>query len=251
MSLLGQCYPSFALGRWDKVLALTAEAPEEQWTELRLAFNILASVGVLVHVHRGSYEKASEILETFAEFETSSDVQERASFACGKSSLLLARGEAADALRIAEDAFRTRDAMGVTIEYVKEAFVVAVEAALELNDVAKAEALIGAVDGLPPGRYPQFVRAQSSRFKARLADDSADAERYFKGAAGLFRELAVPFYLAVTELEHSEWLVTQGRAEEAEPLLAEAREIFERLGAKPWVERMEAVSAPRPAEARA
>jgi class 3 adenylate cyclase/tetratricopeptide (TPR) repeat protein len=250
-SLLGQCYPSFALGRWDEVLAVTAEAPAEQWTELRLAFNILASVGVLVHVHRGSYEAASEILETFAELETSSDVQERASFACGKSSLLLARGNPADALRLAEAAFGVREVMGVTIEYVKEAFVVAVEAALALGDMAKAEALIGAVDGLPPGRYPQSLRAQSSRFKARLAHDAAEAERHFKGASGLFREMAFPFYLAVTELEYGGWLAQQGRETEAEPLLAEAREIFERLGARPWVERIEAVSAPKPAEARA
>ena len=63
----------------------------------------------------------------------------------------------------------------------------------------------------------------------------------FKGAAGLFRELATPFYLAVTELEYGEWFVNQGRAEEAEPLLAEAREIFERLEAAPWLERLENV----------
>ena len=41
----------------------------------------------------------------------------------------------------------------------------------------------------------------------------------------------------MTWLEHGEWLGEQGRADEAEPLLAEAREIFERLGATPWLER--------------
>ncbi len=53
----------------------------------------------------------------------------------------------------------------------------------------------------------------------------------------------MPFYLAVTELELSEWLVAQGQREQSEPLLAEAREIFERLEAKPWLERLEAVRA--------
>ena len=33
-------------------------------------------------------------------------------------------------------------------------------------------------------------------------------------------------------------LRAQGRAEDAEPMLAEAREIFERLEATPWLERM-------------
>jgi len=42
---------------------------------------------------------------------------------------------------------------------------------------------------------------------------------------------------AVTELEHGEWLASQGRGEEAERLIAEAREIFESLEAAPWLER--------------
>jgi len=39
------------------------------------------------------------------------------------------------------------------------------------------------------------------------------------------------------QLEHGEWLVGQDRADEAEPLLAEASEVFARLEAKPWIER--------------
>ena len=236
--LLGQVYPLFALGRWDEVLAVTTELPEEKWTEARQAFSGIASTGILVHVHRGSYDEAARFVSVFDALETSADVQEEASYGCGKSSLLLAQGNAVEALRIAEAAFGVRDAMGVTVEYVKEAFALSVQAAFELNDLGKAEELIAAVDRLPPGRYPQFLRAQSSRFKARLASDASEAERNFKSASGLFRELAVPFYLAITELEHGEWLAGEGRVEEAEPLLAEAREIFERLEAAPWLERV-------------
>ena len=239
--LLGQVYPLFALGRWDEALTVRAELPEEKWTDARQAFSGLASTGVLVHVHRGDLEEASRFVRLFADFEASSDVQEQASWRCGEAGLLLAGGNAAEALRVAGEAFRVRETMGVTVEYVKEAFALALEAALQLDDIATAEELITAVDGLPPGRYPQFLRAQSRRFKARLAEDPPEAERHFKGAAGLFRELAVPFYLAVTELEHAEWLLEQGRAGEAEPLLAEAREIFERLEAKPWLERVGAL----------
>ena len=50
----------------------------------------------------------------------------------------------------------------------------------------------------------------------------------------------MPFWLAVTLLEHGEWLVAQAGGE-AEPLLAEARAIFEQLGAAPWLERLDAV----------
>jgi hypothetical protein len=41
----------------------------------------------------------------------------------------------------------------------------------------------------------------------------------------------------VVQLEHAEWLAGQGRRDEAEPLIAEARETFERLEAAPWLER--------------
>ena len=54
--------------------------------------------------------------------------------------------------------------------------------------------------------------------------------------------MVFPFYLAVTILEHAEWLVGEGRGEEAQPLLLEAREIFERLGARWWLERTARVS---------
>lgn len=55
--------------------------------------------------------------------------------------------------------------------------------------------------------------------------------------AGGFREYNFPFWLAVTELEHGEWLVRHDRAADAEPLFAEAQAIFERLEASLWLER--------------
>ena len=138
------------------------------------------------------------------------------------------------------ETFAERELMGITQEYAKQAFVTAVEAAIALPDLAKAEELVAVVEALPPGSSSQFLQAQSTRFRARLAaqrGDGTDVERRFKGASGLFRELALPFYLAVTQLEHGEWLATQGRPDEAEPLLTEARELFERLEARPWLER--------------
>jgi hypothetical protein len=57
-----------------------------------------------------------------------------------------------------------------------------------------------------------------------------------------FRELGLPFWTAVAELELGEWLAAQGRADEAESLLAGARATFERLEATPWLERATAAS---------
>ncbi|HEY8724958.1 MAG TPA: hypothetical protein VIL92_14025, partial [Gaiellaceae bacterium] len=74
------------------------------------------------------------------------------------------------------------------------------------------------------------------RFRARLDGDEAG----YRAAAARFRELEIPFWLAVTLLEHGE-----------EPGLAEAREIFERLEATPWLDRVTAAEAEQQTPIRA
>jgi class 3 adenylate cyclase/predicted ATPase len=240
LAFLGLSYSLFALGDWDEVLARQNELPEEDWLQARLAFATLLTAVVPVKVNRGQLEDASHDVDRLAELESSADVQERAQYHCAKAKVLFAQGETLEALPLAESALEGRSAMGIGYEAVKEAFAVAVECALELGEFERAENWLALVDELPPGHSPQFLRAHSARFRARLAARQGGSEGIddlFKGAAGLFRELAVPFYMAVTQLEHGEWLVGEDRAAEAEPLLAEAREIFERLEATPWVER--------------
>jgi hypothetical protein len=188
----------------------------------------------------------------FAELETSADHQERAYYGCARSALLLAQGRPSEALHFAEAALQEREAMGITHHAVKESFVTAVQAALEEDNVPKVEELLASVERLPHGQTSQFFQAHELRFRARLAargGDSVDAQRHFKGAAGLFREMAMPFYLAVAELEQAEWLVTEGRIDEAEAVLVEAREIFERLEATPWLERVAQLGPARKPEA--
>ncbi len=52
-----------------------------------------------------------------------------------------------------------------------------------------------------------------------------------------FRQLGMQFKLAVTQMEHAEWLESAGRAADADLLVAESRSTFARLGATPWLER--------------
>jgi hypothetical protein len=113
---------------------------------------------------------------------------------------------------------------------VKHGVVDALEAALALGDAAKADELLAFVDGLGPTARPPYLDAHVIRLRARVADDTAG----LSVAADRFRSLSLPFWLAVTLLELAEAL---GGGVEAERPLAEAREIFERLGATPWLER--------------
>ena len=72
-----------------------------------------------------------------------------------------------------------------------------------------------------------------------LRGDGETAGAGFPAAARLLREIEFPFELAVVLLDHAEWLAGEGRVEEAAPLAAEAREIFERLRATPYLERLD------------
>jgi hypothetical protein len=108
--------------------------------------------------------------------------------------------------------------------------------------------LLAVVDELPVGLRPPFLTATARRFRARLAGDLASAEAHATAAANLLRDLALPFHHAVVQLEHAERLVDDGRPGDAEPLVAEARETFERLQAAQWLERLEAALARAGAE---
>jgi hypothetical protein len=66
-----------------------------------------------------------------------------------------------------------------------------------------------------------FVEAQVHRYRARLDGDPAG----YEAAAAILRDHKLSFFLAVTLLEQGEHL-------------DEAREIFERLEARPWLDRL-------------
>jgi hypothetical protein len=63
----------------------------------------------------------------------------------------------------------------------------------------------------------------------------------FKTAAAMFEEMHCPFDQAVVQLEHHEWLVEQGRADEegTRELSSGARATFDRLGARPYLDRLD------------
>ena len=88
------------------------------------------------------------------------------------------------------------------------------------------------------------MRALGAQFRARvhvLAADREGVDDGFRRATAIFREFGIRFWLAAALLDYGEWLSVDGRPDEASPLLAEAREIFERLGAVPWLERLDGI----------
>jgi tetratricopeptide (TPR) repeat protein len=245
--MLGQDYPLYALGEWDQLLDRTDQLPLDVLHAERVTYGSFLLVGPLVHLHRGDPVAARRLFDAFSEVGISADVQERAQHAAGLAALLHADGQHEKALAAAQEALGSREDLGGGSEPFREGFVTAASSALALGDAAQAERLLELIDQIPRGKVPQYVHAHAARLRAHLAvrkDDGEAAEMGFKRASGAFRELGVPLWIGVTLLEYGEWLVTENRGDEAEPLLAEAREIFDRLEARPWLERAAKVRGP-------
>ena len=241
---VSQTYPLYAIGRWDEALAQAAEVPAEAFSQTRFPFVCSLGNSVAIHCHRGELDVAAELTARYAVLRESADLTERTSYAWPEAALELAHGRPDDALRIASAAWEVREAAGMTSESLKESFALAVEAALAVGDLARADVLVGTVEANRSGT-PQSLRAQATRFRARIAAAAGDeerADRLFRGAGSLLRELATPFPMAVVLLEHAEWLASCGQGERAQTALHEARPVFERLRAVPWLERAARVS---------
>jgi hypothetical protein len=89
------------------------------------------------------------------------------------------------------------------------------------------------IEELPAGQRGPIVEGNAVRIRAGLAGDAAG----LADAAARFSSMSLLFWLAVTQVEQANAL---GTGRPAEALLAEARTIFERLGAAPWLARVDA-----------
>jgi len=111
----------------------------------------------------------------------------------------------------------------------------------DFADEDKIRELLAVLDELHAGELVSFLRAQQARFRARLPEHDAEAE--LRGAEELFAQAEMPFHVAVTRLERAEHLLAHDGLEEAAALLEQARETFEELRARPWLERVEAAAS--------
>ena len=236
-ALAERTYPLAMLGRWDEARKAIEEFTPEQIDAGGLLLSMLQSA-VEIHVQRAELDEARRVLSLFSRLEDSTDTQELSSYLACRAALRRAEGRLRDALADGEAAIEAgRAAFGISAQSSKQGLVEALEAAFALDESAKIEELLALIEGVPAGTRPPYLDAQAKRFRARLSDDGTG----FDAAAARFRELGIVFWLAVTLLEHAEWLVGRNQASEAAPLVDEAREIFERLGAAPWLARTAAI----------
>jgi hypothetical protein len=237
------------IGRWDQALSWGQEvAGAEEISSLQFAASRLLDL-VPLYARRGELHQARATLQTLQAVSASESWEYRSNYLVVEAELLRAEGKPAEALVRGQQVVDGRGQLGLTHITVKVGLVEAVEAALDLADTATADELLGIVRAARPGEVTPYLRAHAARLAARVAalrheDDTV--EPGFLAAEQGFRDLQVPFDLAVALLERAEWLNPRGRPDEAGPLLSEAAEIFERLGAKPWIERTSRTRSPLP-----
>jgi len=246
---IGNLAESFlSSGKWDEVSRMAEEVPPGLETR---AFGLHVQAAEIAR-HRGDAESARRAFESVAAFADSASLQDRAVYVVTEIHALLAESEPQMALALLEDARADlvdhADAIWIDL--------LLVETALAMGDITRASGVLVAVDAIPPGSAGPVIRAQATRFRGQIAAVEGDAQRAedsFKVSGAAFREYGMVFLLACTQLEQAEWLLTEGRAEEAATLVTEAREIFERLRATPWLERTAALASklPEPAVATA
>jgi hypothetical protein len=236
----------FQVGRWDEAMSLWDELPgPDESPEAETARVVAAPVPMFIAAWRGDREEAVRVASVMQRFESSSDLQDIAHTRGAMAFVARLRGDWAEAFRLADDAVATLPSLGIGHSSVRWSLIEAIDATMEAADWQRVSGLLAIVDDVGPGALSPSLGAHASRARARLAvEDGTDpgvVDQEFSHAAGVFGELGMLFWRAVTLLEWAEWLVGQDREGQARAMLDEAREVFERLGAKPWLERLVAV----------
>ncbi|HEX9311845.1 MAG TPA: hypothetical protein VGA30_03325, partial [Actinomycetota bacterium] len=245
--LAHQANMHWMLGRWDDALEVAGEIPDpKEAADAKNAARIAGWTVRLLLIERGEVEEALAGRELFVELEGAAGVQEMTLFAGIRAAEARASGRHGETLDLARDGLY-QAAASLSLAHPNMRFLITegVNAALALQDRVALDDLLGRVEGRPPGAMPPFLRGLAARARARIGWWDGDAEggdRASAAAEALFRQISNPFWLGVTLLERAESLA--GRGEDAEGPLSEAREIFDGLGAKPWLERVAAVGSP-------
>jgi class 3 adenylate cyclase/tetratricopeptide (TPR) repeat protein len=235
------------LGHWDAVPEPTEDGYPADAARDELVRLGYPSLLARVQAGRGDTEALTRTLKLATALSGTQNVEWAATPVVAKAIALRFLGRPQEAL---EAALPIATGPGeIANEDRREAYLEAGLAALELGKEETVEQLIKFVAELPPALRTPLLSSSAARLEGLLAarrGDMRTADERLATAARELDEVEAPFNLAQILLDHAELLNRAGREDEAAPLLAEARAIFERLGAKPWLDRAAAL---RPAVA--
>ena len=233
-------------GRWseieqmgDELLGHGEERPGASFIYHRLGQ--LASM-------RGDLDRAREHFHHNDEWADSGDEELQSMFMVARANLELGAGNPEAAYDSTKEIMTNYlGSLSPATEAVRDGWPVALEAARRLARPERVRELVDMLAGEPPGHIPPFLEAQLARGRAlvdALAGEHDLVERELTRAIDSFRALDYPYWLAVTQIDLAEWLISQDRAAEAQAALDEAIPVLTDLGARPALERIRALTGP-------
>ncbi len=225
-------YSRWTLGEWQELEEIVEQLvlPDTHVAEERMNF------AVRLALSRGDVTAARAAVESAAHLKTEGEVQMQLGHAATEASVLRAEGRPSEALAAARRGLEAHPLP--SHPFYKAAWFEACEAALALGDLDQVDDLLGLFDVLTLSDQSPLLTAYADRFRGRLLGlrgDPETASALLAAAIAAFRVLETPYLLTMALVEQAEL-----GGEDSPALLAEAREILERLGARPWLERVDA-----------
>jgi tetratricopeptide (TPR) repeat protein len=248
-ALLGMTTPLVALGRWDEAVRYVEEAQAAEELEALTWAAIRVMELVPIRLRRGDIQGARHALDMAMERADAHNNETRTRIGSAEVELLNAEGGHAEALALAEQLLEAIPKLGLPDLGIRHSIAHGVAAALELGELDAADSMLTIVRQARPGLVSPELHGHVARLDARLSAlrGNHDAvEAGFETAIATFRDLGMPFEQGVSLCELAEWLQGQGRSYDAATPALEARTLFERLGARPWLERVRPLLAAAP-----
>ncbi len=237
MSLIGELLWD---GDWDGAFALADELPLE--VETAVAGHVYGYVALARAAYERSDPEQAErwMARISPDVDASSDIQLRHLAMWRRAIVAIGERRPADAIPLLEEVVQMSIAQDF-LGYAEPAFEDAATAANDLEDSSLALPIAALLNAIPPGRRIRPVELCVARIRANAAagrEEHDTATEEYALALGTARNLGKASLLGPVLFDYGRWLVQTGRAEEAEPLLEEARAIFERMKATRWLERL-------------
>ena len=236
--LLGNAFDgAFQVGEWDWALGeVDQQLNQDLETRERLWYE---SISLVLRAYRGELESAQaggkRLASVARDFD---DVQYQLIPFWVQLHTALLDGRLADVVLLADEAL----SLGY---HAAEAAPIGARAAIWGGDITAARRMLDAYTVAPPGRRTDAMRATMAAGIAMLEGHTAEARRGYFDAQSRWQDLGLATWLAYCQLDALE----TGALEPAERRRGaeEARLFFERVGAAPLIERLDAALARVPA----